>query len=651
MGEDAVLHAGEEHRVELEPLRGVQRHQGDDARALVRNLVGVCDESDPLEERGQGVVRLGRAHELLALFVADGHVHRVRQRHELGSDVHELVEVLDPGRILRVGRGGQGVDDPRVEQDALEHLVGRRTLGDEVAVPRHHRREGRQLRHRSVLQPVDLSSPVQRLAERDPPRDGELLDSRLRGVSDATFGLVEDASYGDVVGLVGDRAQVGDRVTDLLALVEADTADHPVGQADPDEHLLERPRLCVRPVEDGRVAVRRGARVSQPVDLRRDELGLGLIRVGDVADEQRPVTGFGPQPLGWTVRVARDDGVRGAEHVARRAVVLLQQDGARSGKVLLEVEDVADRRPAERVDRLVRVAHDHELRGLDAHRLAAVRDLAAQLAHEHVLRVVRVLVLVDQHVPEPPPIGLADVGERLEQVDGRHDEVVEVQCLRRGEASLVRRVRLRVRLLHRTDRVLLGGLVVDEVVLLIGDPVEQCSRREALGIDVQLVRNHRHEPLRVGVVVDRERAFEPEVVDLLAQDPYARRVERRHPHQLGPSTDELADPGPHLGGRLVRERDREDRAGMDVALRDQMRDTARQHPRLARPRAGDDEDRRACVQYRLALRRVQPLQQVDAPTGLLRALRGRARLVGRHDRRLRRGNHGRVVEAEQIGKQ
>jgi hypothetical protein len=90
---------------------------------------------------------------------------------------------------------------------------------------------------------------------------------------------------------------------------------------------------------------------------------------------------------------------------------------------------------------------------------------------------------------------------------------------------------------------------------------------------------------------------------------------------------------------------------MYVALRDQVRDTARQHPRLARPRTGHDKDRRAFVQHRLALRRVQPLQQVDAPTGLGLALRGRRGVVSRHGRRLRRGNHARVVEAEQIGEQ
>jgi hypothetical protein len=51
---------------------------------------------------------------------------------------------------------------------------------------------------------------------------------------------------------------------------------------------------------------------------------------------------------------------------------------------------------------------------------------ADQLAHQDVLRVVGVLVLVDQDVAEAASVVLGDVGEGLQQVDRGHDEVVEV---------------------------------------------------------------------------------------------------------------------------------------------------------------------------------------------------------------------------------
>jgi len=43
------------------------------------------------------------------------------------------------------------------------------------------------------------------------------------------------------------------------------------------------------------------------------------------------------------------------------------------------------------------------------------------------LRVVGVLVFVDQHVPEPAPVVLGDGWKGLQQIDGRHDQVVEVE--------------------------------------------------------------------------------------------------------------------------------------------------------------------------------------------------------------------------------
>ena len=85
-------------------------------------------------------------------------------------------------------------------------------------------------------------------------RDGQRLDARLGPVADAALGGVEHPPDADRVVVVDDRAQVGQRVADLLALVEAHPADHLVGQADPDEHLLEDAGLRVGAVEDGHVA-------------------------------------------------------------------------------------------------------------------------------------------------------------------------------------------------------------------------------------------------------------------------------------------------------------------------------------------------------------------------------------------------------------
>ena len=182
------------------------------------------------------------------------------------------------------------------------------------------------------------------------------------------------------------------------------------------------------------------------------------------------------------------------EDVLGRAVVLLEQDRGRVREVVLELQDVADAGAAEGVDGLVGVADHHE-----------VGVVVAQLADEGVLRVVGVLVLVDEHVAEPAAVRLADVGERLEQVDGHHDEVVEVHGVGRLEPTLVVPVRLGVELLGRVLGPAARRLVVDELVLEVRDPVQHRPRVDPLGIEVHVAAHERHEPARVGRVVDRER--------------------------------------------------------------------------------------------------------------------------------------------------
>ena len=115
------------------------------------------------------------------------------------------------------------------------------------------------------------------------------------------------------------------------------------------------------------------------------------------------------------------------QDVLGRAVVLLEHDRPRVRVVAFELDDVADRGAAERVDRLVGVADDDQLRRRDvgcgradelavggAHLTGVVRA-ADQLADQHVLGVVGVLVLVDQHVPEAAPVVLGDGRVALQQ--------------------------------------------------------------------------------------------------------------------------------------------------------------------------------------------------------------------------------------------
>ena len=66
--------------------------------------------------------------------------------------------------------------------------------------------------------------------------------------------------------------------------------------------------------------------------------------------------------------------------------------------------------------------------------------LLGEQLQQPVLGAVGVLVLVDEHPAEGPPVAVADVLEQLEQVDGADQEVVEVHRVGLVHALLVQLV-------------------------------------------------------------------------------------------------------------------------------------------------------------------------------------------------------------------
>ena len=237
--------------------------------------------------------------------------------------------------------------------------------------------------------------------------------------------------------------------------------------------------------------------------------------------------------------------------------------------------------------------------------------MADQLTHELVLRGVGVLVLVDHDVPETPVVVLGDVGEGLKDVDRRHDQVVEVQRIGLTQTPLVHPVGLGHHALVMAGLAEPGrvGLLVDQLVLEVGHLRGEGPRPIALGVQVEVAQDHRHEALAVGGVIDREGRLQPDVGGLATQDAHTGRVECRDPHGLAAGADQRGNPIAHLAGGLVGEGDREDLTGPDIARRQQVGDPVRQHAGLARARPGDDQQRRPLVDDRGPLLGVEPLEQ------------------------------------------
>ena len=181
------------------------------------------------------------------------------------------------------------------------------------------------------------------------------------GVAQAALRHVDDALEGEIVGRLRDDAQIGQRVADFGALVEARAADHAIGQAELDEAVFEFAHLERGAHQNGDLVERMVdallARVAlQLLDLLADRAGF-FLRVpgaGDLHLFAQHV--LGAQRLAEPAFVVRDQ-VRGRrQDVAGAAVISFEPDDLGAGKIMIEAQNVIDLGAAPAIDRLVVIA-------------------------------------------------------------------------------------------------------------------------------------------------------------------------------------------------------------------------------------------------------------------------------------------------------
>ena len=352
------------------------------------------------------------------------------------------------------------------------------------------------------------------------------------GLAEAALGLVGDALEGEIVVRLMDHAQIRDRVADLGALVEARAADHPIGQAEIDEALLEGAGLEAGAHQD-RDVVEAAAAALVGLDLLADEARLLLVVPQGRDAHPLALLVLGPQRLAEPRAVVGDQARGGAQDVAGRAVVALQADHPGAGEVLLEAQDVADLGAAPAVDRLVVVADAGEvLVGL------------GEQAQPEVLGDVGVLVLVDQQHAEAALVVGEDVGLPGEQGQAVQQEVAEVAGIEGQQALLVGGVELarapegevaelRFRSVLRRMAAILETL----------DDREQGARRPAARIELGGLDDLLDQAQLVVGIEDREVGLEADQLGVAAQEAGAERVEGAEPQAL----DALARAGPRRG--------------------------------------------------------------------------------------------------------
>ena len=196
---------------------------------------------------------------------------------------------------------------------------------------------------------------------------------------------------------------------------------------------------------------------------------------------------------------------------------------------------------------------------------------------------------------------------------------------------------------RRADRALCR---VDQLVLQVADLGGERARRVALGSRSSSRHHLRHQPLRVGRVVDGEVASSrPERLRLAAQDPHAgawnvltHMLRARPP--TSSTTRSRISPAALLVKVIARTLARRHAAG-----RQQVGDAAGDDAGLARAGAGEDQQRAALVGDRLALGGIQVIESRAA----IRAARAAARSCA--DARTRPRGAGSGARLREVGGQ
>ena len=225
----------------------------------------------------------------------------------------------------------------------------------------------------------------------------DLLERLHHDLADATRRCVDDAPQAHIVVGINDEPHVGERVLHFLAFIEADAANDLVRQPFPHHRVFDGARLRVGAVQDGDGRI---GGVGQAAARRaRDEVGFLKFVAAAEVDDARAALQVGPQPLLLAIAVLANHGGGRVENHLRRAIVPLELHRHRFGVVALEVEDVLHVGAAPLVDRLVGIADDAEV-------AVDLRDAP----DEHVLRAIRVLVLVHHNETELLRVLLANHG-------------------------------------------------------------------------------------------------------------------------------------------------------------------------------------------------------------------------------------------------
>ena len=219
--------------------------------------------------------------------------------------------------------------------------------------------------------------------------------------------------------------QICHRVFYFLAVIETQASDYPVGYAAADKGLLDKVRLRVHSVKHSVVVP-----LAAICNIRHDRIGditaLAYLVLCDVEFDLCALSVVRPEAFALSLLVIRDNGVGGVEYGLRRAVILLKADHSCVLILLFKAQYIFNRRAAEAVYALIVVADD-----------ADIFVPRCEQSREHILGVVRVLILIHHYVLEAVLIIFAGLRARSEQFYRIDDQVVKIHGIRLFQKALV----------------------------------------------------------------------------------------------------------------------------------------------------------------------------------------------------------------------
>ncbi len=269
------------------------------------------------------------------------------------------------------------------------------------------------------------------------PVDGGLADPALRNI--------DDSLGTDIIPSVVNGSQISKNIPNFHAIVEIVSADDVVRDRFQYQLILQKARLCIRAIQDRKILVGQSMVLLHFIrNVLRDK-GCLVIPPGKFPEVNAASSSLvGPELLVLPVFVVRNHCIGRIQNILRRTVILLQtyHEGIRI--YLFEIQDVANVRASEFVNRLIIVSHDTQ-----------ISRSGRQKAHNLKLGLIGVLILIHMNVTKPFLISLQNILSGLQQLHRFHQQIIKIKGIVGPQLTLVLRIYLTDLLLPKAGCMLL----------------------------------------------------------------------------------------------------------------------------------------------------------------------------------------------------